>query len=75
MHGGRMGGHPKDNVRRWGRDHTLARGDQACAYPDAILKNFTNLEFEFYVLKILADFFNYSRSVDCLFIIIILSIL
>ena len=68
-----MGGHPKDDVRQWGRDHTLARSDQACAYPDAILKNFTNQEFEFHVLKILTDFFNYSRSVDCLFIIMILS--
>ena len=29
---------------------------QTCADPDAILKNFTFLEFEFFVLKILTDF-------------------
>ena len=29
---------------------------QTCADPDAILKNFTFLEFEYFVLKILTDF-------------------
>ena len=35
--------------------------EQTCADPAAILKNFTFLEFQFFVLKILTDFFNFDR--------------
>ena len=35
---------------------------QTCADPNAFLKKFTNLEFQFYVLNILTDFFNFGRD-------------
>ena len=73
MGDGEGGETPKGDVRRWGRDHTLARGDQACAYPEAILKNFTNQEFEFYVLKILTDFFNFGRFLNQLLMVMMSS--
>ena len=43
---------------------TLTRPKQTCADPDAFLKNFTFLKFEFFVLKILTDFLNFDRFVN-----------